>query len=443
MGRKRRRSEDSEDESQNRPSKRVRGAVWRVPEALDSQVLKACSTLSLWWALIRVISLSPPLSSLPPLSSPLPLLPPPLPPSLFSLLPSLPHFPLLLPSLPPPLSSSLPLLPPPLPLSLFSLLPSLPSPPSLPPSPSPPPSLSHTSAHKTDLCATLLNALRKCKAPDGSRNLGDFLTRVPSRRVCPEYYDNITQPIDLMRIQHKVVTDEYVTITAFLSDVQLLLSNTRQYYGPASEEYQQVNDLEVAFAPVLSEHGIGVEPPGSGSGSGSGSISSSSDLDSNHTSPTHLTLKIPKLHFQLATTPPATSATMAVATAVTPLSPRKARKASLSSESAPARGGASSLSKSDAKKLSGSVSGRGGKVTRSQAWIREYLEGEDPIKMYLAAVFDYHDTVTGDYVAEPFLLLPSPSLYPDYYKVITQPMDLATIRKNVEVREEGVCVCVF
>lgn len=52
---------------------------------------------------------------------------------------------------------------------------------------------------QTDLCATLLNALKKCRGSDSKQ--GDFLMRVPSRRVCPNYYDIVAQPMDLMKIQ--------------------------------------------------------------------------------------------------------------------------------------------------------------------------------------------------------------------------------------------------
>jgi hypothetical protein len=54
---------------------------------------------------------------------------------------------------------------------------------------------------QTDRCAALLNALKKCKGSDSKQPLGDFLMRVPSKRVCPSYSDIVTQPIDLMKIQ--------------------------------------------------------------------------------------------------------------------------------------------------------------------------------------------------------------------------------------------------
>lgn len=212
------------------------------------------------------------------------------------------------------------------------------------------------------------------------------------------------------------MTDEYETISSFLSDVQLLLSNTRHFYGPSSEECKQVNDLEAEFTQVLSEHGLEMDS------SEACSNSACSDSDSIQ-SPTRLTLKIPKFHFQ-SMQPGTTSAS----------SSRQIRRTSLSTESTPGlKGGVQPSSKGVTKHASTAATGRG-KVTRSQAWIQEYLESDDPIKVYLAAVYDYHDPSSEENVAGAFLQLPSRVLYPEYYKVITQPIDLSIIRKNTEVR---------
>ena len=46
------------------------------------------------------------------------------------------------------------------------------------------------------------------------------------------------------------------------------------------------------------------------------------------------------------------------------------------------------------------------KVTRSKAWLEEYVQSNDPVKIFLAAVYDYHDS-SGEFVAEVFHELPS------------------------------------
>ena len=205
------------------------------------------------------------------------------------------------------------------------------------------------------------------------------------------------------------MTDEYDSITDFLEDVQLLLNNSRLFYSTSSDEYQQVDALEVDYTRVLlSEHGIGVS-------SGGRSRSSSDSVRS----PTHLTLRIPKSHFKF--TPPAS----------TP----PARRTNSTSESVP-KGESSSVKqeRKGGKKSAGGVAGGRGKPTRVQGLVQEFSCSDDPVKIFLAAVFNYHDPGSREYVAEPFVHLPPRALYPEYYKVITQPIDLTTICKNTEVR---------
>jgi protein polybromo-1 len=40
----------------------------------------------------------------------------------------------------------------------------------------------------------------------------------------------IKQPIDLIRIQQKLRTDEYQTLEQFSDDIQLLLNNAKTFY---------------------------------------------------------------------------------------------------------------------------------------------------------------------------------------------------------------------
>ncbi len=49
-------------------------------------------------------------------------------------------------------------------------------------------------------------------------------------RTHAEYYTLIKQPIDLIRIQQKIRTDEYQTLEQFIDDIQLLLTNAKTFY---------------------------------------------------------------------------------------------------------------------------------------------------------------------------------------------------------------------
>ena len=225
-----------------------------------------------------------------------------------------------------------------------------------------------------------------------------------------------------------MVTDDYLTVSAFLADVQLLLANSRRFYAPSSDEYQQVSELEANFTLVLSEHGFGVgSSPPTTKGRSSSESSQSSSVSSADSLKSPLTLRIPKMHFKSTPTASASSPVAAGPAPSTSSSSSSAARHRSVSDSAPRK-------KPEEKVSAKSAGGARGKVTRSQAWIQEYLESGDPIKIYLASIYDYHDSSTGEYVAEPFLQLPSRSMYPEYYKVILQPMDLATMRRNVEVK---------
>lgn len=55
-----------------------------------------------------------------------------------------------------------------------------------------------------------------------------------------------------------------------------------------------------------------------------------------------------------------------------------------------------------------------GKTTRSRAWLDEYTSSGDPIKIYFADIFSYHDG-NGDYVSQPFIDLPSAKVMSFYF----------------------------
>jgi protein polybromo-1 len=71
------------------------------------------------------------------------------------------------------------------------------------------------------------------------------------------------------------------------------------------------------------------------------------------------------------------------------------------------------------------------KTTRSKAWLDEYASSDDPVKIYFGDVYSYHDNA-GEYIAQPFIDLPSKKDYPEYYRVITEPIGLSIIRSQLE-----------
>ena len=49
-------------------------------------------------------------------------------------------------------------------------------------------------------------------------------------RSAADYYDVVTTPIDLLKIQQKLKTDEYEEIDQLTADVELMVTNAKAYY---------------------------------------------------------------------------------------------------------------------------------------------------------------------------------------------------------------------
>lgn len=50
-------------------------------------------------------------------------------------------------------------------------------------------------------------------------------------RTSPEYYDSVKNPIDLLKVQQKLKTDEYEEIEQLTEDINLLISNAKSFYA--------------------------------------------------------------------------------------------------------------------------------------------------------------------------------------------------------------------
>ncbi|KAL0860989.1 hypothetical protein ABMA27_009518 [Loxostege sticticalis] len=93
-----------------------------------------------------------------------------------------------------------------------------------------------------EICQQLYDTIRSHKKEDGTL-LCDSFIRAPKRRQEPQYYEVVSQPIDLLRVQQKLKTDTYEDIEELSADIELLVNNAKAFYKPESVEYKDANEL--------------------------------------------------------------------------------------------------------------------------------------------------------------------------------------------------------
>ena len=77
-----------------------------------------------------------------------------------------------------------------------------------------------------------------------------FPPNLSSDVTCSRYYDEITNPVDLGTMSAKLAQGEYTSMEDFGKDVDLIISNCRQFNPPTTYPAHCADMLEKAWKPL-------------------------------------------------------------------------------------------------------------------------------------------------------------------------------------------------
>jgi protein polybromo-1 len=88
---------------------------------------------------------------------------------------------------------------------------------------------------------------------DDERRLCTAFHLLPSKELYPEYYDVISDPIDLKTIGQKIQENEYKSLSELEKDLLLLIKNAKLFNEPGSQIYKDANALRKLIVTKKSE----------------------------------------------------------------------------------------------------------------------------------------------------------------------------------------------
>lgn len=83
----------------------------------------------------------------------------------------------------------------------------------------------------------LLETVWKLEGPSGSP-LSEPFWKLPSRRIYPDYYKEIKNPLSLIQIRNKLTKKAYGTVSEVAGDMTIMFENAKKYNIPNSKLYK-------------------------------------------------------------------------------------------------------------------------------------------------------------------------------------------------------------
>ena len=85
--------------------------------------------------------------------------------------------------------------------------------------------------------------LLKEYSDEAGQKLGETFTKLPTKTEMPEYYKMIKEPIDLSKIEGRIIGNQYRENQAFQAAVEMMFANAREFNDPDSSVFADATKL--------------------------------------------------------------------------------------------------------------------------------------------------------------------------------------------------------
>ncbi|CAH1167174.1 unnamed protein product [Phyllotreta striolata] len=260
-----------------------------------------------------------------------------------------------------------------------------------------------------EICQQLVELLRNRKKPDGTL-LSESFIRIPKRRQEPAYYDVVSNPIDLIKVQQKLKMDEYEDVEDLQADVELMVDNAKAFYKRNTQEYKDAVELLELFYSnknrLLQEPATKKPIPNNKRRS-----------NNNNNNGTKTPSPRPPDRRPLRNKPK------------TPYTPNNTTRRRKLVERTPSSSSASSSEEEEEEEEEEENEESSERDTDGESASDEE-DDSCPFEELMEAVMEARDEHR-KLLHPPFQLLPSRKKYPDYYEVVEQPVDLKMVTNKI------------
>ncbi|KAF0034954.1 hypothetical protein F2P81_012712 [Scophthalmus maximus] len=253
----------------------------------------------------------------------------------------------------------------------------------------------------------LLDAVVSYTEPTG-RLVSELFQKLPSKMQYPDYYAIIKEPIDLKIIAQKIQLGQYRSVSAMAKDIDVLVKNAKTYNEPGSQVFKDANTIKKIFAQKKSEleHG---EPIKS-------SIRIRNKMKNNeYESVEHIDSDVTLMFENAKRYNVPHSSIYKRALKLQHIQQMKRKE----------------LLQRDDDDGDSMLSSATSDTSSTKRKSHKKNTKKNRMKALFTSVTEAREAGTGRRLCDLFMVKPSKKDYPDYYKVILEPMDLRTIEHSI------------